>query len=158
MSISIPEYGTGWKDVLAMPDGTLQYQGSTYPYLFWEGKGHGLYPEITEGFVVKKKDVEPTLRKHLSSLGLNEKESADFLEFWLPYMPNTPYTRLTWLGTAQMNKLAPLTLSKQPDTMIRIFLDFEGLQKPIKLKEQRLSHPERKGFVLVEWGGLRFAY
>lgn len=151
---SEPTYQNGWEDVLAKPNGELTYQGKNYPYLFWEGKGLGNYPVINSGFVVKKEDIESTLKDHLSKLGLNQKESADFLEFWLPKMPTTPYTRLTWFGTRQMNELAPLLITPKPDTMIRIFLDFAGLKKPINIKSQNLSAPVRSGFTVVEWGGL----
>lgn len=158
INTSIPEYGEGW-DVVALPNGNILNKDlKVYPYLFWEGQGYGKYPEITEGFVIKSQDIEATLRTHLSELGLNQRETADFLEFWLPLMPDTPYIRLTWFNTKQMNELAPLSLSVQPDTIIRVFLDFEGLEQPINLKPQRLTHPERRGFVLVEWGGLRYVY
>jgi hypothetical protein len=150
---SEPLYGNGW-DVFAMPDGKLLTSGGTYDSLFWEGIGQGNYPQITEGFVVKRSKVEKTLWQHLQQLGLNQKESADFMEFWMPLMPDTQYVRLTWFGTQQMNELAPLMLSEKPDTTIRIFLDFEGLDTKIALPTQRLSHPDRKGFVVVEWGGL----
>jgi hypothetical protein len=150
---SEPLYNNGW-DVFAMPDGKLLTSGGTFDSLFWEGIGNGNYPQVTEGFIVKRSDVEQTLWSHLNQLGLNQKESADFMEFWMPLMPDTEYVRLTWFGTQQMNELAPLTLSKTPDTLIRIFLDFEGVDTKIDLPTQRLSHPERKGFVAVEWGGL----
>lgn len=151
---SEPIYQNGWDGVLAKPTGELTHQGQNYPYLFWEGKGLGNYPVIDSGFVVEKNNLESTLKDHLAKLGLNQKESADFLEFWLPKMPETPYTRLTWFGTRQMNELAPLSVTPTPDTVIRIFLDFAGLEKPINLKSQNLSASERIGFTLVEWGGL----
>lgn len=150
---SEPLYNNGW-NVFAMPDGKLLTSGGTYDSLFWEGIGNGDYPQITEGFVVKRSDVEQTLWNHLRQLGLNQKESADFMEFWVPLLPDTEYIRLTWFGTQQMNELAPLSISQKPDTLIRIFLDFEGLDAPIQLPQQRLSHPDRNGFVVVEWGGL----
>jgi len=157
VTVSEPAYDTGW-DVTAYPDGRIfnKKDSKTYPYLFWEGQGYGKYPRITEGFVVKRQDVEKTLRTHLSLLGLNSQESADFLEFWLPNMPNKPYLRLTWFDTRQMNELAPLKLSVHPDTTIRIFLDAQGLDKPIDIQPQKLTHPERKGFTLIEWGGLLY--
>ena len=150
---SEPVYGDGW-NVTASLDGSILYSSTKYPYLYWEGKGLGAYPEITQGFVVAQKDIKATLLSQLAQLGLNQKESADFMAFWLPKMPSTPYVRLTWFGTQQMNTLAPLTISPKPDTMIRIFLDFAGLNQPINIAPEKLSSVPRKGFTVVEWGGL----
>ncbi len=153
VKVSEPTYGQGW-NVTAYPDGSLYVGGQKYDSLFWEGTGYGRYPEITEGFVVPKSQLRATMLTHLAELGLNQKETQDFMEYWMPRMPETPYTRLTWFGTSQMNELAPLSLTVKPDTTIRIFLDFEGLDERISLKEQQLGHSERRGFTLVEWGGL----
>jgi len=150
---SEPAYNDGW-NVLAQPNGQLTLDGVAYPNLFWEGIGNGAYPAIDSGFVVKSSDTEATLSKHLTLLGLNTQEKADFMEYWLPKMPKTAYTRLTWLGTRDMDRLAPLTVVPTPETKIRIFLDFQGLDKMIDLKPQRLSAPKRVGYTLVEWGGL----
>lgn len=149
---SDPLYQNGWT-ALAYPSGKLVVNGQTFPYLFWEGQGQN-YPMIQEGVVVKSADVAATLKSQLTQLGLNQKESADFLEFWLPKMPTTPYTRLTWFGTKLMDQLAPLAVSPKPDTTIRIFLDFEGINAPLNLKSQNLTSVPRRGFTLVEWGGL----
>jgi len=150
---SEPLYQNGWT-ALASPSGKLIVNGKSYDSLFWEGLGNGIYPNIDQGFIVKKEDLKSTLEDHLSQLGLNLKESADFMDFWWPKMPQTPYTRLTWFGTKQMNQLAPLSVSPKPDTTIRIFLDFEGLNNPIDIQPQKLSSIPRKGFTLIEWGGL----
>lgn len=151
---SEPQYRDGWSGY-AYPNGLLAVDGQIYDSLFWDGTGHGNYPEITNGFVVQRSDLEDTLWSHLAQLGLNQKEATDFMEFWMPLMPDSPYVRLTWFGTEQMNELAPLYLSEQPDTLIRIFLDYEGLNEPIALDSQLLVHPPREGFTVIEWGGLR---
>ena len=152
---SEPTYpAAGWL-VTAKPNGELTYQNQNYPYLFWEGLGNGIYPDYQDqGTLVSQKDLVSTVYKQLSQLGLNQKESADFMEFWQPRLPQTPYVRLTWLNTKDMDTLAPLNVSPKPDTNIRIFLEFEGLEKPIILKPQKLTAPARKGFTLIEWGGL----
>lgn len=82
VTVSDPQYeDNGWNNVLAMPNGLLGYNGRQYDSLFWEGFGHGTYPEITKGTVVAKDEVESTLWANLTSLGLSQEESADFMEF-----------------------------------------------------------------------------
>lgn len=155
VTVSDPLYpGDGWRGVLAQSDGRLTYQNKKYDSLFWEGQGIGRYPGIVSGTVVKRVDVEATIRRQLSEQGLNTKESADFMEFWTDKIPNKPYVRLTWLNTRQMDNLAPLYISPKPDTVIRVFLDMDGFDSPPKLAPQKLSAIPRKGFTVVEWGGL----
>jgi len=38
--------------------------------------------------------------------------------------------------------------------VIRVFLEAEGMEAPVKLEPQKFSAPQREGFVLIEWGGL----
>ena len=47
----------------------------------------------------------------------------------------------------------PLEFSTKPDTLIRVLMQYKPLDKYIKIKEQKLNTPERRGFVAVEWGG-----
>lgn len=47
----------------------------------------------------------------------------------------------------------PLEIEPKPDTLIRVLMEFKGLDKYKTVKEQKLITPERKGFVVVEWGG-----
>ncbi|MFA5359768.1 MAG: hypothetical protein WC349_02295 [Patescibacteria group bacterium] len=153
--VSEPDYGDGWK-VTAYPDGKIINSDSgVYENLYWEGKGYGYYPAITKGRIVKQANIEAELISDLAALGLNKKESADFMEFWLPKMPKTPYIRLTWLDTTEMNALAPLAISPRPDTVKRIFLDFSGqATEATDLALQKLNGFKRIGFTVVEWGGL----
>ncbi|MCX6808756.1 MAG: hypothetical protein NTW50_03750 [Candidatus Berkelbacteria bacterium] len=153
ISKSEPAYNNGWS-VLAKKGGQIVLNNVTYPYLYWEGKGVGVYPTITSGTVVAKDEISATLKSQLTAQGLTSKESADFLEYWLPKMPSAPYVRLTWFDTAQMNQLAPLQISPKPNTTIRVFLDFAGLTEKVNMPAQSFSAPARNGFTAVEWGGL----
>jgi hypothetical protein len=94
------------------------------------------------------------MRTQLAEQGLNEKEASDFMAFWESKIPATPYVRLSWLGTPAMEKLAPLYVSPMPDTRIRIFLDMEGLDSNVSIAPQTLHSSTRRGFTVVEWGGL----
>lgn len=155
LTYSDPVYGQGW-EVFADPSGELTEvsSGKTYPYLFWEGRG-GLYQTPKKGFVVAQKDVESFLKEKLAVLGLNSKETADFMEFWVPRMQGKPYYFVAFLGTRQMNALAPLTISPQPETVVRILMDFTPLDAPISVEPENLgTTPERTGFTVIEWGGV----
>ncbi len=152
---SEPAYGQGWK-VTASPDGSLvdKLDGKTYPYLFWEGRG-GFYAEPKYFDVVAKADVDQYLTTKLGQLGLNIKETADFKEFWLPRMQSANYYKIGFHGNAVMNALAPLHLSLAPQTLIRILMDYSELASPIVAKPApTIITPVRKGFTVVEWGGV----
>ncbi len=155
MTVSDPTYNGGWT-VNAEPNGQLTElkSGKQYPYLFWEGRG-GIYQTPERGFVMNKENIAIELSEKLAQLGLNKKETADFMEFWLPKMQAKPYYFVTFLGTQQMNQLAPLTINPRPDTVVRILMDFTPLDKPIEVLPLSLGRtPERKGFTVIEWGGV----
>ncbi len=149
-----PDYGDGW-DVLAYPDGKLVDLNSkiSYPYLFWEGRG-GIYNTPEKGFVVAVQDVHNFLIEKLTKLGLNDKEQADFIEFWEPRMTGAPYFFVTFMGNKVMDEIAPLTITPKPDSVIRILMDYTPLQEPITVEGYNIKTPERKGFTVIEWGGV----
>lgn len=153
MTKTDPDYGSGW-NVVAKPNGEVISSGKTYPYLFWEGRGSGLYPSIKTGTVVPTPDAVATIKGQLAKVGLNQKEIADFIEFWGPKMPQSSYVRLTWLLNKEMDELAPIKIAPKPDTIIRVFLDFEGLNQKEDIASQVLPSIPRRGFTAVEWGGL----
>ena len=155
VKISVPLYNpkTGW-NVVASPTGELTVNGKTYDSLFWEGIGKGEYPVITSGIVVKKDQAIPTIKSQLLQQGLNSKEIADFVAYWKDNLPKKPYIRISWLNTEQMDILAPLKIIPKPDSVIRVFMDAKGLEKPINIPAQSLKTIPRNGFTVIEWGGL----
>ncbi len=150
---SDPVYSSGW-NVIATPEGALQHQGSWYTSLFWDGYGNGTYPTINEGFVVPTNEALEHMAEHLSYMGFTEREIADFTDFWEPHLPRTAYTEFRWLQTADMERLAKLTIQPRPDTLLRAFVEFTGRTSPVVLAPQKLQRIERRGFVATEWGGL----
>ena len=148
-----PDYGTGW-NVIAYPSGKIVANGQEYPYLFWEGRG-GLYQTPDTGFVVARADVHNFLVEKLAKLGLNQKETADFIEYWEPYMQGSPYYFVTFMGNQVMDRIAPLQVDPKPDTVIRVLMDFNPLEKPIEVQGFDIKTPVRSGFTVVEWGGVK---
>jgi hypothetical protein len=151
---SEPAYGKGW-EVIATPASELTnlVDGKSYPYLFWEGRG-GIYETPKKGFVIKASEVHSFLVEKLTALGLNEQERADFIEFWEPRMTGSPYFFVTFMGNQIMNQIAPLKVTPNPDTVIRILMDFLPLAAPIEVEGFNIKTPVRQGFTVVEWGGV----
>jgi hypothetical protein len=151
---SEPAYNSGW-NVIADPQSNITNlaDGKIYPYLFWEGRG-GMYQTPDRGFVIKQTEVHGFLQTKLHELGLNNKESADFMQFWEPKMQSSPYYFVTFMGNSIMDNLAPLSVNPKPDTVIRILMDFKPLSQPISVEGYNIRTPERKGFTVVEWGGV----
>ncbi len=150
---SYPLYENGW-NVLAKPNGDLKdiETGRELYSLYWEGKQS--YPtNLDTGFVVKRDNVIPFLEEKLEVLGLNEREAEEFIIYWLPKLQENKYNFINFASLEDINKNMPLEVSPKPESMIRIMMQFKGLNKKIKVKEQKLVTPERKGFTLVEWGG-----
>lgn len=68
-------------------------------------------------------------------------------------MQKDNYYFITFVPREEFNLIAPLDISPQPDTIIRVFMDYQGLDKPIQVEEQKILTPKRNGFTVVECGG-----
>lgn len=154
---SIPEMGKAWK-VTAWPDGKIveKKSGKEYPYLFWESKDNDTPIDLSEGFVVKTSELKAFFEQKLSILGLNQKEIADFNEYWIPEMQGKAYVFINFYTKERIDREAPLTVSPKPDTVIRVYFDHIKLDTPFEVPEQQLEPAGRQGFAVVEWGGRRY--
>jgi hypothetical protein len=152
-----PKYPENGWTVNAKPDGALKDKsGKEYYSLFWEGETDKVFT-IDEGFVVKSEDAAGFLEKSLKTLGLNFREANEFIIFWLPELEKNPYN-LIHFSTKEYEELAELSVNPVPDTLIRVFMVFKGLDKPIEVKPQTLVSKVRKGFTVVEWGGSKISH
>ncbi len=152
LTCTYPEYKNGWS-VTARPDGRLtDADGREYYCLFWEGIADEPY-EMVDGFVVAGNETAEFLREKLLYLGLTEVEANEFIIYWLPQMQGNAYNCIRFAGD-DYTENAKLTIDPAPDTLIRVFMVWQGIDAPIEIEEQILTvGPERKGFVAVEWGG-----
>ena len=138
--------------VTATPDGTLtDGSGQTYNYLYWEGTS-GIAYDFSEGFCVPGADTAAFLEDALAQLGLTRREANEFIVYWLPRMESNPYNLISFQGAAYTDS-AELTIDPAPDTVIRVFMAWKGLDQPEKITPQELTTVERNGFTVVEWGG-----
>ena len=152
LTSTYPAYPSDGWCVDAQPDGTLTdpATGREYYCLFWEGEGEDY--TIDSGFVVAGKDTEAFLEEALAKLGLTRREANEFIIYWLPRMEENAYNLISF-DTAAYLKAARLTVNPAPDTVIRVFMTWRGLDAPVDIPPQTLTAPTRVGFTLVEWGG-----
>lgn len=151
LTSTYPAYDGGW-NVLAKKDGTLINNGRSYYGLYWEGANYTA-KQSDEGFVVAGKDSAKFLEEKLAQLGLTEREANEMIIYWLPQLEKNAYNYIRFDLNDVMDKYMPLNVSPKPDTTIRVMMVFRPLEKSVAVREQKLSAPERKGFVVVEWGG-----
>lgn len=150
---SEPLYPEGGWSVRARPDGSLtMMDGASYGSLYWEGTGVG-YAVPKDGFVVKDGEVEKFFTGTLPRYGLNERETREFMDFWVPKMSGAPYYRVSFL-TSAWSQAAPLSVTPRPQRSIRLFMDWQRMSAPISIPKPAIVTPDRVGFTLVEWGGL----
>ena len=157
LTVTYPKYSlSGW-DVMAFPNGDLidQKTGKKLYSLYWEGRGNIPNIDFTSGFVVKGEDSAQFLEEKLAYLGLDYKESEEFIVYWLPRLEANPYNYIYFLTSEQIEEEMPIILSTEPDTIIRVRMVFKGVDEYKEVTEQILEKaPERSGFTMVEWGGI----
>ena len=146
-----PKYNDGWT-VTARPDGTLiDKDGNEYSYLFWDGICDVEY-DLSKGYVIKGEDTADFLRDTLARMGLTPREYNEFIVYWLPQMEGNPYNLITFQTDAYTDN-AVLDIAPTPDSMLRVFMVFKALDKPIEIDEPEIVPFERRGFCVIEWGG-----
>ena len=151
LTCTYPAYDGGWV-VTAAPDGTLTDEhGQTYNYLYWEGEVANEF-DFSKGFCVAGSDTAAFLEDALDRLGLTRREANEFLVYWLPRMQDNPYNLIAFQQEAYTES-AKLTVSPQPDSVLRVFMAWKPLARPVDVPAQILPGFERRGFTLVEWGG-----
>lgn len=159
ITVSYPKYQDGWH-VLTRPDGTLtdlETDRELYS-LYWENT-RNYEPDLSNGFIVKGEDSAKFLEEKLALLGLNSKETEEFIVYWLPRLESSPYNLIKFEDLATIEQDMALIISADgqtvnPDTLIRVRMVYEPLSQPIDIVEQELTPaPARQGFTVVEWGG-----
>lgn len=147
-----PVTAHGW-DVVVHPDGALEYaEGQVIDRLFWDGVS-GLFDPPARGWVVPGARLEEHLRKVLPTLGLAPgREIDEALEAWVPSVQGAAWVRVGVHEPAHIERLAPLRFEPQPDTLIRVMVELQPLDRPVPIEPPAQFTGERRGLTVVEWG------
>lgn len=154
LTCSYPKYENGW-NVIAKPNGDLVDLGTGKQLysLYYESKNKNSYKMEEDGFCVKREDVVSFLEEKLEILGLNYKEKEEFIVYWLPQLEKYDYVYIRFANEDEISNNMGLEIEPKPETLIRVMMTWKGLEKPIKVNEQKLEETERNGYTIVEWGG-----
>lgn len=154
--VSDPHYPReGWKNVLANPSGELIYDNRTYNELFYESEVN-TYQKPSNGIIIASNNLEDKLKSIIYQLGLNDSESREFLDFWVPKLKslNSPYILFSVIDKSSKEAVDKVIINPAPDTRIEFIAYFKPLNFPTAIEPLKLGNrPERIGFTEVEWGG-----
>lgn len=152
LTTTYPKIENNEWNVVANKEGIITKNNMKYSYLYYEGKKDIKY-DLSKGFVVKREDSAKFLEDILYKKGLNYKEANDFITYWLPQLEKNPYN-LIHFSEDEYEQNCKLDITPKPDKVIRIYMVFKPLDKPISVQPQTIStNVDRSGFTVVEWGG-----
>ena len=159
LTVTYPQYPSeGW-NVVATPEGKITDPSTnrTYDYLYWEGKtdqnlNHLLQSD--EGYMIRGANTISFLEEVLPKYGLNDSEMNDFITYWLPDMAENEYNHIRFLVGDECNELAGLDVTPKPTTAQRLYMIYKASDGSTKLKTPGIQPFERKGFTVIEWGGI----
>lgn len=139
----------GW-EITAYPDSTIIEDEKEYSYLFWEAEFENNDWDLSSWFIVEWKDAREFLQEKLSYIWLTPKEYNEFIVYWYPKMMNNKYN-LVYFAWLDYTSKAPLNITPEPDSVLRVFTVIKPLKEKIEIQEQVLERFDRKWFSVVEW-------
>lgn len=155
LTLTIPRYDAGGWHVTAYPGGNISYQDRLYDYLYYEAQIPDLLIEKPkEGFVLSYGELANFFQDLLPKLGLNEKETSQFSDYWLKSLPKSLYYFVGIVPADNLDTIAPITIDPSPNTIIRVTLYFEALSEKAYVNQPIITPSKRSGFSVVEWGGI----
>ena len=152
LTCTYPDYGKGWDNFIAYPDGTLIFpDGKEYYALYWEGVQRGDW-DFSKGFCVRGEDTASFLEWALAAQGLTPREANEFIVYWLPRMQVNEYNVISFQTDAYTDG-AVLDISPAPDSLLRVFMTYYASDAYVDIPPQEFASFIRQGFTVVEWGG-----
>ena len=155
LTTTYPKYNNGWK-VFAKPNGDLRDESGKYYYaLYWDEKRYAEV-DFSTGFYVTKENAIDFLEEKLTYIGLNDKERNEFIMYWLPILENNGKSLVYFELTEEREANNKLLVSPTPDSMLRVNIHIKKVNTKVDIKEEKLTSFERRGFTVVEWGGMTY--
>lgn len=154
LQFTYPAYQNGWS-FTANPDGTIQLGGKQYDYLFWDAQTNVRTDVFQTGFVVSRDSLLPFFEKQLDAMGLNPRETQDFITYWCPRMMQNEKSVIHFEFNSGCDQFAGMEITPRPDHLFRVFMVWADAAQVncAGIKSQSIEKANRSGFTVVEWGG-----
>lgn len=153
LTTTYPKYNKAWT-VTAKPNGDLYDENGKYYYgLYWEEEpNHDI--TFDEGFYVTKDNAIEFLETKTKEIGLSDREANEFIMYWLPILEKNGQSLVYFELTEERDNNSKINISPKPDAILRMAIHVKKVNKSVNIKEQKLTSFARKGFTVVEWGGV----
>ena len=149
----IPDYNTGWYATVD-PNSNMLVDGKYYGYLFYESMTGDYNMQKEYGFKVPVKGRKAFFEYIANYYGFNKQETEDFVTFWCSRLDsNKEYAMYPQL-TESIDTYMAVKITPQPESIFRIWFLFYELEDSIELSKPKEIKAERKGYTMVEWGGI----
>ena len=74
--------------------------------------------------------------------------------YWLPVLEKNGQNLVYFELTDERESYNKLLITPAPNSMLRVSIHIKKVNNFVNIKEQELETFERKGFTVVEWGGM----
>lgn len=123
-------------------------------FLFYEAEVPDEGFQKTAGSVVNAKSMLQDLDRLVSAYGFNEKEKADFIEYWGKVL-NDGRDYYAYPQTNNIvDTIMPLDIKPAPGNIFRIWFYFAPVDGKAAPEEPTVEGIVRGEYTVVEWGGL----
>jgi len=148
VTASEPTYADGWK-VTIEPDGRIE---GGYDYLFYEAQVPPDW-QFDRGWVVQQRQLEEFFNENLTAGGFNERETADFIEYWVPRLDDKAFYVIYPQYARDIEPLITLTIYPEPAEILRLYYVISGVDRVDRyVPEPEIPSFHRYGFTVCEWG------
>lgn len=147
---TIPAYRGKWS-VTVTSDGRIDRR---YRYLFYEAALMNPIAQPEEGWCVRRGDLRRWMDSRLRGFGLSRQETKDFRAYWEKHLPKSNCWIIRLIRPEVVDDQLALNIQPRPQSLLRVILYFTPSEAMVKLAEPEPFRFERKGFTVVEWGGI----
>ena len=145
---SIPQYKDFW-DITVDQNGKIN---DTYDYLFYECEMPNLTQKVY-GWIIEKSELEEFFINNMTQSGFNQKETNDFIEYWIPMLTESKYYEIYPQYKSTLDKMVVIKYSVEPKSFYRLFYVIKGRDDDqLELLNPSIEKAKREKYFAVEWG------